>query len=181
MGNANDSPWVTIKTGQLHSIMSTIKAFLLMTAWELQAALQFEWAWQHPRKSRHMRNSKIGSRLKALQKSILLVSRIPLSYSDVNCMWYSRTVRALVSRPPFNTWPLHVKLFTHEAEQYWKDSTNDAASLLPPGFTCTLELEGVDGKSGHVGSGRQGPISIDDGKLLVSISSRLRLTDVFPR
>ena len=59
--------------------------------------------------------------------------------------------------------------------------TNDVVSPLPPGFTCTLELEGVDGKSGHVGSGRQGPISVDDGKLLVSISSRLRLTNVFPR
>ena len=47
--------------------------------------------------------------------------------------------------------------------------TNDIASPLPPGFTCTLELEGVDGKSGHPGSGRQGPISVNDGKLFLSI------------
>ena len=92
-------------------------------------------------------------------------------------MRYSRIVRTMISKPPFNTWPLHVKLFTHEADQYWKDSTNDVASPLPPGFTCTLELEGVDGKSGYVGSGRQGPISIDDGKLHLSIS--LRLTYIF--
>ena len=78
----------------------------------------------------------------------------------------------MISRPPFNTWPLHVKLFTPEADQHWKASViNDLAPPLPPGFTCTLELEGVDGKSGHVGSGRQGPISVNDGKLFPSISS----------
>ena len=73
---------------------------------------------------------------------------------------------------PFNTWPLHVRLFTHEAEMYWKYG-NDVAPPLPPGFTCSLELEGVDGKSGLVGTGRQGPTSIDDGKLLLIISSCL--------
>jgi hypothetical protein len=94
--------------------------------------------------------------------------------SDANCMRYSRIARTMISQPPFNTWPLHVKLFTHEAEQYWKGSHPiNIASPLPPGFTCTVELEGVDGKSGHVGSGRQGPITTDDGKLLLSISSDL--------
>ncbi|KAF8813687.1 hypothetical protein BYT27DRAFT_7083185, partial [Phlegmacium glaucopus] len=112
------------------------------------AALQFEWAWQHPHKSRHMRDGKtsiFGCRAhRTLQKNILIV-------------------RTMISRPPFNTWPLHVKLFTHEAHQHWKDSmSGDVASPLPPGFTCTLELEGVDGKSGHVGSGRRGPITIND-------------------
>jgi structure-specific endonuclease subunit SLX1 len=90
-------------------------------------------------------------------------------------MRYSRIFRTMISMSPFNTWPLHVKLFTHEAEQYWKDC-NDVASPLPPGFTCTLELEGVDGKSGYVGSGRQGPMITNDGKLLLSISSRLAYT-----
>ena len=76
----------------------------------------------------------------------------------------------MISRPPFNTWPLHVKLFTHEADQYWRDNvTTDIAAPLPPGFTCTLELEGVDGKSGHAGSGRQGPISVNDGKSFLGI------------
>ena len=111
---------------------------------------------------------------KTVQKNILLVSRIPLSNLAANCMRYARIVRTMISRPPFNTWPLHIKLFTHEADRYWKDSaTNDVASPLPPGFTCTLELEGVDGKSGHIGSGRRGPISINDGKLLLRAFRRV--------
>lgn len=65
---------------------------------------------------------------------------------------------------PFNTWPLHVKLFTKEAAQHWK--TAEDVLPLPPGFTCSVELEGVDGKSGHPGSGRQGPISVDDCEFL---------------
>lgn len=68
----------------------------------------------------------------------------------------------MISKHPFNTWPLHVKLFTEEALQYWKAFAHDDPPL-PPGFTCSVELEGVDGKSGHPGSGRQGPIEVDDG------------------
>ena len=67
----------------------------------------------------------------------------------------------MISKHPFNTWPLHVKLFTEEAVQCWKAFAN-IGPPLPPGFTCSVELEGVDGKSGHPGSGRQGPIDVDD-------------------
>lgn len=73
-----------------------------------------------------------------------------------------RIVRAMISHHPFNKWPLHVKLFTHEAVNHWEASTQ--ALPLPIGFTCSIELEGVDGKSGKTGSGRKGPLSVTDGE-----------------
>jgi len=76
----------------------------------------------------------------------------------------------MISIHPFNTWPLHVKLFTEEAIKYWNVAAKSSSSPpLPHGFTCSIELEGVDGKSGHRGSGRQGPIPVDDGMSLLHL------------
>ncbi|KAF5383158.1 hypothetical protein D9615_004967 [Tricholomella constricta] len=113
------------------------------------AALQFEWAWQHPDKSRHLRDTN---------GEALFVHRRP-KHLKANL----QIVRTMVSNHPYHNWPLHVKLFTEEAVMAWKDAIQDIAqSPLPLGFTYTVELEGVDGKSGRVGSGRDGPISVKD-------------------
>jgi len=70
----------------------------------------------------------------------------------------------MITRHPYNTWPLHIKLFTEQAVHLWeKASAANGAPDMPPGFTCSIELEGVDGKSGHPGSKRKGPIATDDG------------------
>jgi len=75
----------------------------------------------------------------------------------------------MISNHPYNTWPLHVKLFTEEAVKGWQDAIKDVVPLpLPSGFTCSIELEGVDGRSGNVGSGRQVPISVKDGDAIHS-------------
>lgn len=74
----------------------------------------------------------------------------------------------MICSHPYNTWPLHVKLFTTEAEKAWQYSGNSA---LPRGFSCTLELEGVDGKSGHAGTGRKGPIDVSDSESTCLIST----------
>lgn len=73
----------------------------------------------------------------------------------------------MISTHPYNTWPLHVKLFTNEASKSWDLITKSQSSKfsLPPGFTHTAELEGVDGLSGQIGSGRTAPIEITDGLL----------------
>lgn len=67
----------------------------------------------------------------------------------------------MVRAHPYNTWPLHVKLFTEEAAKTW--DTISQKEPLPPGLTFSVELEGVDGKSGKEGSGRTGPIDVTDG------------------
>ncbi|KAG6866649.1 hypothetical protein C0991_000759 [Blastosporella zonata] len=67
----------------------------------------------------------------------------------------------MISKHPYNTWPLHVKLFSDEAVSAWRAAIRDAAPM-PPGFTCSIELEGVDGKSGEVGTGRQEPLDVKD-------------------
>jgi structure-specific endonuclease subunit SLX1 len=72
----------------------------------------------------------------------------------------------MISNHPYNTWPLHVKLFTDEAVKGWQDAMDVAMLPLPLGFTCNVELEGVDGKSGYAGSGRQGSIRVKDGNVL---------------
>ncbi|OBZ77009.1 Structure-specific endonuclease subunit SLX1 [Grifola frondosa] len=77
--------------------------------------------------------------------------------------------RSMISSHPYNTWPLHVKLFTKTAVKAWNDASLDTSQFsLPPGFTCTTELEGVDGKSGLPGSGRVGPIDISDDQFTYS-------------
>ncbi|EAU91572.1 hypothetical protein CC1G_02061 [Coprinopsis cinerea okayama7 len=43
------------------------------------------------------------------------------------------------------------------------DETAVVGQRFPPGFVCTIELEGVDGRSGHpLGSGRIGPVDDTD-------------------
>ncbi|KAH8102122.1 hypothetical protein BXZ70DRAFT_890869, partial [Cristinia sonorae] len=116
------------------------------------AALQFEWAWQHPHISRHLRDDH--------GKAVFSRSRAAGSRRMKNNVQVART---MITSSPYNTWPLHVKLFTEEAQKAWQEAARgvpDAA--LPPGFTYTLELEGVDGKSGQSGSGRTGPLVVTD-------------------
>ncbi|KAL6298491.1 hypothetical protein BKA93DRAFT_811093 [Sparassis latifolia] len=116
------------------------------------AALQFEWAWQQPHRSRHLRDEEVQAVFSGHRKFNYLRSNVLVA-------------RSMVSSHPFNTWPLHVKLFTAEAAKAWKDAELATSNFpLPPGFTCATELEGVDGKSGQTGTERLGPIDVTDGR-----------------
>lgn len=111
------------------------------------AALQFEWAWQHPNLSRNLKDADGNG---VVGRSRGLAGHI-------------KAVRLMINSHPYSTWPLHVKLFTTEAVHAWNNAAKTYPSL-PRGFKSSIELEGVDGKkeSIHVGSGRTGPIDIHD-------------------
>ena len=72
-----------------------------------------------------------------------------------------RIARGMLAYHPYNTWPLRVKIFTEEALKFWEAYSQTFPS--PEGLSVTIELEGVDGKSGKPGSGRMGPIDVTDG------------------
>ncbi|KAF8336422.1 uncharacterized protein EI90DRAFT_3045698 [Cantharellus anzutake] len=103
------------------------------------AALQFEWA-----KPASSQFAPIFPRNPLANK---LKTKIVRSYD--------------AEHSPYNSWPLHVKIFHPEAVNEW----NKAAKVipdLPKGLQVTIELEGVDGKSGAIGSGRNGAIDVMD-------------------
>ncbi|KAF7298152.1 Structure-specific endonuclease subunit SLX1 [Mycena chlorophos] len=108
-------------------------------------ALQFEWAWQHVHRTRHLRD----------ESGKALLSRATGLNNNI------RAVRLMIGTHPYKTWPLHIKLFTEQAVKGW-NTAQKTTPPLPPGFTSTIELEGVDGRSGIAGTGRKVPICVDD-------------------
>ena len=87
----------------------------------------------------------------------------------------------MITSHPYNLWPLHVKLFTAEAEKFWGMLAKAPAyRVLPRGLTASVELEGVDGQSGSRGSGRTGPVDVADSMNFLMCSFGISLTLIYP-
>ncbi|CAL1710047.1 unnamed protein product [Somion occarium] len=113
------------------------------------AALQFEWAWQHPYISRHLKDGDGKAVFSRDRRNKYLKNNVQIACS-------------MVASHPYNTWPLHVKLFTEEAAKAWFEVTKDSNVSIPLGLSVSTELEGVHGRSGKIGSGRTDPINVTD-------------------
>lgn len=87
----------------------------------------------------------------------------------------------MLSSHPYNTWPLSVKIFTEEAEKAWL-SAGKVSEMppLPVGVKVVTELEGVDGQSGKLGSGRTGPIDVSDGMFSKAATTYAHANDTKP-
>ena len=118
------------------------------------AALQFEWAWQHPGRTRHLRTAAGRALFGSGRGRALATLRARVG-----------VVRTMLACHPYSNWPLHVTLFDAHAVKAWEDAGR-GNTPLPIGFTSAIELEGVDGKKAdvHVGSGRRRPIDVSDGR-----------------
>ncbi|WWC70140.1 uncharacterized protein I206_104087 [Kwoniella pini CBS 10737] len=147
--------------------------------WEMQmivygklTALQFEWAWQKPELSRHLRNTDPHTG----------EDNGPIFSKDAKRNWVERKLavaHALLTTSPFNRLPLHLRFFVQEVHDMFqnlevrdscpgsskrtKKTTNHAWTPLPLPETVTsiLDLGGVSGSTGLRRQSTQGVQSVD--------------------
>ena len=88
------------------------------------AALQFEWAWQHPYITRHIDRTEIPADL------------INKKYSNKRLQPCIRQLHMLLRHRTFARWPLQVSFFSYDAHQHWQNYLTQTAASLP-GHMCT--------------------------------------------
>lgn len=69
---------------------------------------------------------------------------------------------------PYSNWPLHIKFFSKDAVMAWESAAR-VYPALPRGFTCSVEVEGVDGKRGVGGGGGEGIGSVGGGSAGIGV------------
>ncbi|KAK1924355.1 hypothetical protein DB88DRAFT_490085 [Papiliotrema laurentii] len=128
------------------------------------SALQFEWAWQKPELSRHLRLSTDEAMFKR----------------DARRNWVQRKIlvaRVLLSVAPFGHLPLHIRFFDQDAADLFESfrgltclpkCPGISIPAFPEGASTIIDLGGVLGTSGVRPPGlpgvtaSDGPIDVDD-------------------
>ena len=82
------------------------------------AALQFEWAWQHPWRTRHIDRSELPQ------------DKLNKDYSRKRLRECVHYLHMLLEHNTFRRWPLHLRFFSFDAHQEWQNYlTQRPASL----------------------------------------------------
>jgi structure-specific endonuclease subunit SLX1 len=101
------------------------------------AALQFEWAWQHPHSTRHMVNPETSD---AVQRNVGEGFEKgggrrdhPLRRQPATMARRLSHLYTLLCTPSFSNWPLHITFFANDAHQAWllHDSRQQPSHLRP--------------------------------------------------
>lgn len=96
----------------------------------MQTDVQFEWAWQKPELSRHLRDNDL-----------------PLFKKDAQRNWVERKLlvaKTLLTRPPFSRLPLNMRFFDDRALRVFEG----IPITLPTSIKIIQDLGGVSGSTG---------------------------------
>ncbi|KAL7414879.1 hypothetical protein BDY24DRAFT_440332 [Mrakia frigida] len=137
------------------------------------AALQFEWCWIHPEKSRHLRHPPGTVLARGRKKAPISTSAKPalpppLFPRNKNSNRPESKVavaRKMLTLTPYNRLPLHVRLFSTTAVSDWqKAGEKEGVRSLNKHTTVESTFGGVDGKRvvGGRNMGKGEAIEVDD-------------------
>jgi len=159
---------------------------------------QFEWAWQKPDLSRHLKHASTLSPTAPTDEATteaaepeVLKALFPRNAARNRMETKMAVARTMLTKTPFDRWPLHIRVFTKDAWVIWNDfkTVNDQPEVevaapkakgtrkapakrkpknpprtfdpLPEMATVMLDLGGVDGKTGEREAGTKGVTKLD--------------------
>ncbi|KAJ5096480.1 hypothetical protein NUU61_005836 [Penicillium alfredii] len=106
-------------------------------------ALQFEWAWQHPEKSRHMVSDHAGTDPE-LQSKVHVDPKIGktkprAARSRKSLTAHVEDLHSLLRSPYFSPWPLRLRIFCADVHRVWRIWSERVDAQVPPNINIILD------------------------------------------